>query len=946
MKVTKSYFPLIVPDRLNQNLPFIHVLYLEKCPKGVKFKESDLTSSTLRFLDERVSHTLKTHTDNGFFYFIQELEKKHRTSKSGIPQDIYVSRAISRHFTEISESFFEVYSEEKIYHKIADSKERFLIRACSVSVHKPQLKFEVVKNNLEELFVRPYFEVYGEKVSEDNVQRFRFLLLVNDTYYLLDIKDYLALENLYSKKPKQYARQPDKLMEKIILPLEEKYEVNKHDFFSVNVIDTIPQCTVLLSEISNTFLMITPRWDYDGFVVEGNFQERHATHTNGVLYEIMRNEEEEDRFVEYLKNRHPSFARQRNGYFYLSFADAKKKQWFLKTYHQWLEDNIEIQGMDMLHHFRYSQFSISTQMELLEQKDSLLQIYMKVSFGQEEVPLKELKKLLSSGQSYVLLKDDSMGVLTEDWIHDYGTFIRHGQIHDSVISIPKWILLALRHSSGAAELNLSISKEWWEKWAQWQDAESEVVPVSEKINAELRPYQRKGYEWMCLLSEIGAGALLADDMGLGKTLQTIAFMTYLLEQNETARFIVVCPASLIYNWGKEIEHFSKNLKPFVYQSSNRDLQEFTDSGCHVLITSYGMLRSDIDELSVIMWETAVLDESHNIKNSNALITKAIQFIQARTKVALSGTPVMNHTEELYSQVNFLLPEYLGPKEFFRKEYALPIDRSRDRKKMQALQKLINPFVLRRTKSQVAKELPEKIESVYWCEMGEEQKLFYDEFKKSIRNSIYLGIRNEGIQKSKLSILQGIIKLRQVCASPVLVKDAESTTFKSVKLDMLMEELTELQGHKALVFSQFLGMLDLVEKRCDAEGILYYRIDGSVDKKRRAELVSSFQEEDNPVQVFLMSMGAGSVGLTLTAADYVFLMDPWWNTALQQQAIDRTHRIGQTKNVFAYKMICRDTIEEKILKLQESKKELSEELVGAEEGFVKQLTEDDIDFLFE
>lgn len=734
-------------------------------------------------------------------------------------------------------------------------------------------------------------------------------------------------------------------MQKIILPLEEKYTVSRNNLFHTNIIDCEPQSTVLLSEISGSFLMLTPRWNYDGIILEGKCQESHQTTINGQLYEIKRNQIAETAFFKYLQAQHPSFSRQINGYFYLSFEEAKKKQWFLKTFHQWLADNVEIHGMDMLHHFRYSPHEIQTQLEVLEQSGPVLQLYMKVNFGKEEAPLHELKKLLVSGQLYVLLKDNSMGVLTDEWVQSYGVLIKHGQVNKNVVTIPQWILLALQQNQTPEKLMPVISKDWWTKWQQWQEGEKQIVDVPASLKAEMRPYQIKGFEWMSLLAEIGAGALLADDMGLGKTLQTIAFMLQRYEQDSTAKFMISCPASLIYNWYQEILKFTDKLKPFIYQSSNRNLQKFFDSEAQVLICSYGTLRADIEELSVTFWETIVLDESHSVKNQNTLISRSIQHLSAKSKVALSGTPVMNNTEDLYPQLNFLLPGYLGTGEFFRKEYALPIDRNRDEKKIQALQKMTNPFILRRTKQQVATDLPEKTESVYWCEMSSEQKECYDEVRNSIRNSIFLGIRSEGVNKNKLSILQGIQKLRQVCASPALIKDLETPCQASVKLEMLMSEILQLGNHKALVFSQFKGMLHLIAQRCQQEGIQYYHIDGDTPVPDRMAMVNGFQDEEDTSRVFLISLMTGNAGLNLTAADYVFLVDPWWNTAVQQQAIDRTHRIGQNKNVFAYKMICKDSIEEKILMLQQKKQSLSDDLVNEEDGFVKQLTEEDVAFLF-
>jgi len=313
---------------------------------------------------------------------------------------------------------------------------------------------------------------------------------------------------------------------------------------------------------------------------------------------------------------------------------------------------------------------------------------------------------------------------------------------------------------------------------------------------------------------------------------------------------------------------------------------------------------------------------------------------------LSGTPVMNNTFDLYAQLSFLLPGMFGSREFFKREYADAIDRDQDPEKIAALKKLTAPFVLRRTKEQVATDLPEKVESILWCEMGGDQKAAYETIKENIRSSVFIEIKEKGLGSGKLSVINGLLKLRQVCNSCELVKDQELFTYDSIKTDILVAELQNIiPNHKALVFSQFTGMLDLLEKDFNKHRIPFCRLDGSTPVDKRQDLVNSFQRSNSTEKVFLISLKAGNAGLNLTAADYVFLFDPWWNTAVQQQAIDRTHRIGQTQTVFAYNMVCKDTIEEKIMQLQQRKKKLADELISEEESFVKGLTENDIEFLF-
>lgn len=388
------------------------------------------------------------------------------------------------------------------------------------------------------------------------------------------------------------------------------------------------------------------------------------------------------------------------------------------------------------------------------------------------------------------------------------------------------------------------------------------------------------------------------------------------------------------------------MRAMVYHGATRSDADLEKDDFDIIITSYGTVRSDIEKFSSIPFATVVLDESHYIKNPDAQITRAVCQLTAITRIALSGTPVMNNTFDLFSQLNFLLPGMLGNREFFNREYANAIDREQNPDKIQALKKLVSPFILRRTKEQVAVDLPPKTEMIMWCNMKPGQKALYDEIKLSIRDNLFLNIKNEGLNKSKLAVLQGILRLRQICNSPLLLPAEDQACAESVKTEMLMNELrNDLRNHKVLVFSQFASMLHLIAKACSENGIDYFHFDGQTPPEKRARMVSSFQQEDHSTNVFLISLKAGNTGLNLTAADYVFLFDPWWNTAMQQQAIDRTHRIGQQKKVFAYKMICKDSIEERIIEIQQRKKQLSDDLVTEDDGFVKSLSEEDIAYLF-
>ena len=603
--------------------------------------------------------------------------------------------------------------------------------------------------------------------------------------------------------------------------------------------------------------------------------------------------------------------------------------------------------MDLLQHFRYSPHKAVTIAEIKTKQIHTVSLDMTVHFGEEKVNLEDLQKMLLAGQKAILLKDNSLGILSEEWMQQYGIILKHGKVIKQKVEVAKYLAFSERDDkNNPGVLKPLVKNEWWSKWKQWQEGNEPLYALPAGIDATLRPYQQKGFEWLTLLSEAGAGGCLADDMGLGKTLQTICFLAYHINLNPTDKHLIVCPSSLLYNWQQELQKFAPGIRSMVHHGTGRSAASINDS-IQVIITSYGTCKADANLLLPINFGIAVIDESHNIKNPAAKITSVVSNINARIRIALSGTPVVNNTFDLYSQLHFALPGLFGSREFFRREYADAIDRFHDEEKIRALQRLTAPFVLRRTKEQVATDLPDKTEAILWCNMHTDQQNLYNAIRDQVKSSLFLDIQNNGLNKSKLAVIQAMLKLRQVCNSPKLLPvEEQQNCSRSVKTEVLVQELQNILGtHKALVFSQFSSMLNLLAAELDKKQISHYHFDGQTPAVKRSEMVNAFQSADSNTHLFLISLKAGNTGLTLTAADYVFLFDPWWNSAVEQQAIDRTHRIGQTKNVFAYKMICKGTIEEKIIQLQQRKMKLATELVSEENGFVKDLSEEDIAFLF-
>lgn len=943
---------LLAPLKMTKGKGVLSVMEVSKKGKIIHYDTSPLQGVLIRKAFGNYPKPFRDALVKGSEEALEEARmifQKNRTNRSAESSpDHYLSARFVGYWHQLLDGMRPFFSFIKWYYqKEQPGKKALLTASCCFSNYKPHLQFEVVKEK-ELLHLKTWVHIHNERYPLELFTRTHFLLESKNEFFILSSKDYQALEKLKDDEPEKYADSPDLFASKILAPLEEYHKVNRNDCFPKEELEVEPVNRIMLSELNNAFLMLTPQWLYDGRLTDGPWRESFEVSVEGKIHLIKRNKQIEEEFLKTLINLHPDFANQRNGYFYLSFANAQKKRWFQKIYQQLLEMDIEIVGMDMLRHFRFSEHLAQTELKKTGETDHRVVFEMSLFFGKEKVPLNELQRMLFAGQKAVLLKDGSLGILSDEWLQTYATLIKHSRIKNDSIEVLRWMAVAFENNTNkSAALSSSIQQIWWDKWQQWQTGRGSLFKLPTSLKANLRPYQQKGFEWMLLLNEIGAGACLADEMGLGKTLQAISAMVYVIEQHPHVKTLVVCPASLIYNWQQEFEQFAPHIRTLVYHGASRQSEQLLEPEMQVIITTYHILRSDISVIAGQAYGAIVIDESHNIKNPATQVTQAIMQLDAAFRVALSGTPVVNNTLDLYSQLNFAVPGLFGNREFFKREYADPIDNYQDEEKTSLLKKLTSPFILRRTKSQVADDLPEKTETVLWCEMTGSQRIVYDEVLEQTRSNIFLEMEKTGFAKTKFSVLQGMTRLRQICSSPMLLKgDMAQSCTESVKTEVLMGELTNiLDSHKTLVFSQFSAMLHLLAEECNRRGISFYHFDGSTPAIKRAEMVNAFQDPADGVNLFLISLKAGNTGLTLTSADYVFLFDPWWNTAVETQAIDRTHRIGQTKSVFAYKMICKDTIEEKIISLQQKKKKLSEDLISADEGFVKSLTEEDVKFLF-
>jgi superfamily II DNA or RNA helicase len=849
----------------------------------------------------------------------------------------------------------------KLWPHISQSNNVFLLedgnysskncKPVKISIHEVALSFEVITDEkFITIWLIPVFDNMPYTTQNDVVVSFfNFLFKLNDVFHVLkSTVDIPVLEQFSNGFIKVPLSQKIQAIKSIIAPLQERYEVRLPAKFEIEAIETemVPQ--VLLKEFNEQFLMLQPQFLYDSTLVDydTNADDIVTQKEDGTLQIIKRDTGKEKQFYEALRPLHDSFNKQhQNDFFFVHFKEVMKGNWFLNTVRYMQENGFVVKGMENLKRFRYNTNKPKWEMKTGSGID-WFDLEIKVSFGDEEVPLKDIRKAIISNQNIVVLGDGTFGVLPDEWLQQYSMLFKMGEAQkDGSMRLSKlhFTLIDQLHNQIDDE---AILKEIEDKKQKLKNIDNiQLIKHSKNIKAKLRPYQLSGFQWMQTLDELGWGGCLADDMGLGKTLQAITFLQFLKEKYKGSTHLVVCPTSLIYNWENELQKFAPKLKYHIYYGTSREFTDEHFEDYDIVITSYGLIRNDMEQMLKFNWHYIILDESQAIKNPEAQITKAVQLLKAKNRLVLSGTPVQNNTFDLFAQFNFINPGILGSKEFYKTEFANPIDKNNDADKSKALRQLIYPFLLRRTKEQVAKDLPNKTETILWCQMGKEQQSVYDDYKNYYRKMLMKKIAEDGMAKAGMYVLEGLLRLRQICDSPQLVKDEEVTTKKSIKIDELVRELEENTGsHKLLVFSQFTEMLQLIKEQLQQKKIIFSYLDGSTPAAKRQEAVDNFQQ-DETIKVFLISLKAGGVGLNLTAADYVYIVDPWWNPAVEQQAIDRTHRIGQTKKIFAYKMICKDTVEEKIVQLQQRKKQIANDLVTEDAGFIKKLSKEDVEFLF-
>lgn len=821
----------------------------------------------------------------------------------------------------------------------------------AVNVHLLEVDLRLSVNQRDD-----YYEITGRLIIEGKSYELDNLVLVHQYFvklknqlYLIGRLDFLRVIGFFKKQSNRLILHKSKYPEfqkAILIQLEGSIHVDysylkpaTKSQIEEKGFDLENEQLIYLSE-SEDYIHLTPVMRYGNLEIPVLSKKQiQAQDKLGNLFTLHRDEKAELQFIGNVLKQHPYFYDQEsNDSYYLHRKRFMEEAWFLEAFEVWRNKGIHILGFNQLKNNKLSEFQAKINIEVLSGTD-WFETKVKVKFGKQQVALKHLHKSIRNKSKFVTLDDGTQGILPLEWIEKFTAYFNAGEITEEAILTPKIKFATINELYEDALLDGDVKNELklYKQKFEGTDAIQEVE-VPKGLTATLRHYQKDGLNWLNFLDDFNFGSCLADDMGLGKTIQILAFILSQREKVTHNTNLVVVPASLIFNWKAEVEKFAPSIKVKTIYAGERTKTTDNFDGYEIILTSYGTLLSDVRFLKDYRFNYIFLDESQLIKNPESQRYKAVRMLQSRNKVVMTGTPIENNTFDLYGQLSFACPGLFGSKQQFADLYSTPIDQFKDSRRAEELQKKIRPFILRRTKEQVAKELPDKTEIVLYCEMGEEQREVYEANKKEIQDFI-MGKQEDDLPKSSMHVLKSITTLRQICNSAALLADGKSYLQASSKIDVLMEQIESKAGkHKILVFSQFVTMLDLIKKQLENRGIRYEYLTGKT--RKRAETVASFQENAD-IPVFLISLKAGGTGLNLTEADYVYLVDPWWNPAVENQAIDRAYRIGQHKNVMAVRLICPDTIEEKIMKLQATKKDLVKDLIQTDASLFKNLTKKEL-----
>lgn len=853
------------------------------------------------------------------------------------------------------------FSKERFYDDGTDSMmpllkelyfdERELVIGANFAKEYFHISWDASKNPDGDYVLRPYF-VSGKKKT--HLMNLELSELGLNSLWVFDNKDrtfYQHKECNNLAAVKDIIRFPKELnlTEKELKEFFSKYYQDVLDSFEFNVSQdfrreeqvVIPKAKLYL-EREGTKIKIKLRFDYSGREVDYFSETKELVIIKeDTIYDVSRDLEEEERIADLL-NENGVITHDKFDEFRLEEDLVDFVVYGLPTISDF---GINVLGEENLFNFKVAKGTPRLDIKVKNGID-WFNIKGEVRFGKDKIHMETVLEAIFQNKRFVDLGDGKKGAIPKDWISQLRVYKGFFKNEDGTLKLSNYhmpVLESLISLSEKSDVDSAVKKSL-DKFKNFKNIKP--VTISKNITATLRNYQKAGYDWLNFLREYDFNGILADDMGLGKTLQSLCLLQKIKDKGKAKPFLVVVPTSLVFNWKNEIEKFAPKLKTYLHHGPSREKNEKNFNKVlkenDLVVTTYGILRNDLSLFATREFEYIILDEAHTIKNPLSVNARSVNILKGKNKLAISGTPIQNNLMELWSLFNFLSPGYLGSYDSFKENFVARIELEKDQKAVESLKKMIDPFLLKRSKDVIANELPEKTEQILKSEFDEDEKKIYETWKDYYSSEISKSIKEKGFNRSKMKVLEGITKLRQACLHPKMVESNYKGS--SAKFDLLMENVEKVlsEGHKVLIFSSFVKMLTIIQDEFKKKGIKYAYLDGA--SKNREKIVNDFQESEKPIP-FLISIKAGGVGINLTAADYVFVVDPWWNPAVEMQAMDRAHRIGQTKPVFVYKMIAKDSIEEKILELQESKKNLVKDVIQVEEGIVKEINEKMIKDIF-
>ncbi len=924
------------------------------------------------------------HQNEGNFDF--QLHESALTQSGKIKHPIQVLNALEIALQETDPEIIQAYTalgmlgvKHHLYRNLSGNEDTFLKVVKSILIAKPLFEqFEVIESSSTKspkgtdlainildkpLFLHldvnqneEFYEITGF-VELDNLQipfdqvkmKSELFIRRGQDLYLIKNWNYVRTLTYFKKNHHKiiiHQSQFDEFHTRFLVPLENVISINysyvkkaSRALVKQSELATVRAKRIFLTDSEN-YIHITPVIEYGNVEIPILSKKKLLTiDQTGNSFEIPRDENLELDFLGQIIRLHKDFEYQLGGdFFYLHKGQFVENDWFLNAFESWSEAELEIHGFQELTKLKLVPKSMKVSVQIISGID-WFETKAHIKVGDNRVRLKEIQRSIIQKSRYVKLGDGQTALLPQKWLERFEKFFQGGELVDDVIRIPKTSYQFIDEWFEAEEIDEQVNlqvEELKEKIAHFERIPEVELP--KEFDAELRHYQREGYHWLHFLNDFGFGGILADDMGLGKTIQLLAYLSK-KQQEQKGTHLIVVPTSLVFNWKDEIAKFTPNLRVLELHGSGRSKTTHHFEKYDIILSTYGTLLSDIRYLKDFVFDTLILDEGQAIKNPDSKRYKTVRLLQSKQRFVLTGTPIENNTLDIFAILSFCNPGMFGSMKQFKDHYAIPIDKFQDSQRAKELQRRIHPFMLRRTKKQVATELPEKTEMVVYCEMDHEQRRVYDVYKTELKE--YLMSEPDFLDgQSSMHVLAGLTKLRQICNSPALINEnGVSYGDQSAKIQELIEQIEDKKKHhKILVFSQFVGMLNLVEKALEERNIRYSILTGQT--KKRKEVVNAFQENES-IRVFLISLKAGGMGLNLTQADYVYLIDPWWNPAVENQAIDRAYRIGQDKKVVAVRLITPNTIEEKILELQKRKRELITYLVHTDVSTLKQLNKKEL-----